>query len=67
MNGEPETSEPTNGRDRIGSDQAVEGTADGPPETPAATTDESAPDESEFKITVRKLDFPVRPRGVLAE
>jgi hypothetical protein len=23
--------------------------------------------EAEFKITVRKLQFPVRPRGVLAE
>jgi hypothetical protein len=24
-------------------------------------------DEDEFKITVRKLEMPVRPRGVLAE
>jgi hypothetical protein len=24
-------------------------------------------DESEFKLTVRKLEIPVRPRGVLAE
>jgi hypothetical protein len=29
-------------------------------ETPAA-------EESEFKVTVRKLEMPVRPRGVLAE
>lgn len=27
----------------------------------------SAPEEGEFKITVRKLEMPVRPRGVLAE
>jgi hypothetical protein len=25
------------------------------------------PETSEFKITVRKLEIPVRPRGVLAE
>jgi len=24
-------------------------------------------DDGEFKITIRKLDLPVRPRGVLAE
>jgi hypothetical protein len=30
------------------------------------TTDTSG-DEGEFKITVKKLDMPVRPRGVLAE
>jgi hypothetical protein len=24
-------------------------------------------DETEFKVTVRKLEVPVRPRGVLAE
>ncbi|MGZ3688079.1 MAG: hypothetical protein ACXWP5_07275 [Bdellovibrionota bacterium] len=24
-------------------------------------------DDSEFKVTVRKLEMPVRPRGVLAE
>jgi hypothetical protein len=28
---------------------------------------ELAPDDDEFKITVKKLDFAVRPRGVLAE
>ena len=30
------------------------------------TTEEIA-DEREFKVTVRKLELPVRPRGVLAE
>jgi hypothetical protein len=30
-------------------------------------TTEERPDEGEFKITVRKLEMPVRPRGVLAE
>jgi len=28
---------------------------------------ELSPDDDEFKITVKKLDFAVRPRGVLAE
>jgi hypothetical protein len=28
---------------------------------------EKVPEESEFKLTVRKLEMPVRPRGVLAE
>jgi len=34
---------------------------------PVESPDEASPDEGEFKITVRKLDLPVRPRGVLAE
>jgi hypothetical protein len=35
----------------------------------AQETDEQhpSPEEGEFKITVRKLEMPVRPRGVLAE
>ena len=28
---------------------------------------EARPDDEEFKITVKKLDIVVRPRGVLAE
>jgi hypothetical protein len=28
---------------------------------------ENKADEGEFKVTVRKLEMPVRPRGVLAE
>jgi hypothetical protein len=28
---------------------------------------ENQPGEGEFKVTVRKLEMPVRPRGVLAE
>ncbi len=28
---------------------------------------ENQPVEGEFKVTVRKLEMPVRPRGVLAE
>jgi hypothetical protein len=35
------------------------------PETP--NTPAESQDDGEFKITVRKLDMPVRPRGVLAE
>ena len=31
------------------------------------TTQETTSDAGEFKLTVRKLEMPVRPRGVLAE
>jgi hypothetical protein len=31
------------------------------------TPKESTATEGEFKVTVRKLEMPVRPRGVLAE
>jgi hypothetical protein len=31
------------------------------------TTSDSASTDGEFKVTVRKLEMPVRPRGVLAE
>jgi hypothetical protein len=34
---------------------------------PEDAKQDSAQDEGEFKITVRKLEMPVRPRGVLAE
>ncbi len=30
-------------------------------------TEENRADAGEFKLTVRKLEMPVRPRGVLAE
>jgi hypothetical protein len=33
--------------------------------TPAPGNDEAAADE--FQLTIRKLEMPVRPRGVLAE
>jgi hypothetical protein len=33
----------------------------------ATTTSDAAPADGEFKVTVRKLEMPVRPRGVLAE
>ncbi len=32
-----------------------------------ATPQETVSGEGEFKLTVRKLEMPVRPRGVLAE
>ncbi len=38
--------------------------------TPHESTDgreDAAAAEPEFKVTVRKLEMPVRPRGVLAE
>jgi hypothetical protein len=31
------------------------------------TQADNAPSDGEFKLTVRKLEMPVRPRGVLAE
>jgi hypothetical protein len=31
------------------------------------TQSDTAPVDGEFKLTVRKLEMPVRPRGVLAE
>lgn len=37
-----------------------------PAEDPA-DTEKSPAAEAEFKVKVRKLDLPVRPRGVLAE
>jgi hypothetical protein len=40
-------------------EKAAEELTDTPQESPAA--------EGEFKVTVRKLEMPVRPRGVLAE
>jgi hypothetical protein len=42
-------------------------------ESPTKTKDEAVnatetdAEEGEFKLTVRKLEMPVRPRGVLAE
>jgi hypothetical protein len=37
------------------------------PDPGKPTTTEPKPDEGEFKITVKKLDTVVRPRGVLAD
>lgn len=37
------------------------------PDPGTQTTTEPSPDEDEFKITIKKLDIAVRPRGVLAE
>lgn len=36
-------------------------------ESPVPSTEESKPDDEDFKITVKKLDRVVRPRGVLAD
>ncbi len=33
----------------------------------AQTVGETAPAADEFRLTIRKLEMPVRPRGVLAE
>jgi hypothetical protein len=34
---------------------------------PSDTSNEEGSSDGEFKVTVRKLELPVRPRGVLAE
>jgi hypothetical protein len=34
---------------------------------PATSQQEKSSSDGEFKLTVRKLEMPVRPRGVLAE
>lgn len=36
-------------------------------EQPVVESTEASADDAEFKVTVRKLEVPVRPRGVLAE
>jgi hypothetical protein len=36
-------------------------------EQPTTEPKKDSGDETEFKVTVRKLEVPVRPRGVLAE
>ena len=36
-------------------------------EQPIEQPTEASVDDGEFKVTVRKLEVPVRPRGVLAE
>jgi hypothetical protein len=36
-------------------------------EQPIPEPREESTEENEFKVTVRKLEVPVRPRGVLAE
>ena len=41
--------------------------AEVPRENPVEDTTEASKDEAEFKVTVRKLEVPVPPRGVHAE
>jgi len=36
-------------------------------EQPIERPNEESTDEAEFKVTVRKLELPVQPRGVLAD
>jgi hypothetical protein len=45
-------------------EELVEGMAS---ESEAASQRNPAVDDGEFQITVRRLELPVRPRGVLAE
>lgn len=41
--------------------------AEKPAEDPANVPETNTNEASEFKVTVRKLEMPIRPRGVLAE
>jgi hypothetical protein len=38
-----------------------------PAEIERPTSGEREPEDGDFKVVVRKLELPVRPRGVLAE
>jgi hypothetical protein len=42
-------------------------TEDDPTEIEQPTSGKDDGDDGDFKVTVRKLELPVRPRGVLAE
>lgn len=48
-------------------DEASDLVTESPREASEPTVEESDGDAREFKVTIRKLDAPVRPRGVLAE
>ncbi len=48
-------------------EQKIDEAAAKPVNDPIENRDEGQADASEFKLTVRKLEMPVRPRGVLAE
>jgi len=47
----------------IGKDQQSEQITNSTPDNGAADTDEG----TDFKVTIRKIEGPIRPRGVLAE
>lgn len=51
----------------ISSDNQVNQAGEKPAPESVEHTDESQADDGEFKLTVRKLEMPVRPRGVLAD
>jgi hypothetical protein len=42
-------------------------TTENPGTDAAEQTNDQPADDGEFKLTVRKLEMPVRPRGVLAD
>jgi hypothetical protein len=51
----------------VSNEQKIEESAENPAKDQTENGDEGQADASEFKLTVRKLEMPVRPRGVLAE
>jgi hypothetical protein len=48
-------------------DKATDGTESTTTQSEGLPTAPSTQDAGEFKIEIRKLEIPVRPRGVLAE
>ncbi len=51
----------------MNNEQKIDEAAENPAKDQTEDHDEGRADASEFKLTVRKLEMPVRPRGVLAE
>jgi hypothetical protein len=49
------------------SEEKVGTEVENPANDETANNPENKTDDGEFKLTVRKLEMPVRPRGVLAE
>jgi hypothetical protein len=51
----------------VQNEQNVNESTENPAKDQTTDGDETKTDAGEFKLTVRKLELPVRPRGVLAE
>jgi hypothetical protein len=51
----------------VQNEQKVNEATENPANDQTTDGDETKTDAGEFKLTVRKLELPVRPRGVLAE
>ena len=51
----------------VENEQKINEAAENPAKDQTENSEENGADAGEFKLTVRKLEMPVRPRGVLAE